>query len=78
MSSEEEEANAEALRRIYEAENTEALHLIGLDFLRQLPRELERLISLQNPQPFRLPAAQQRLEPAGQADFAPNPQPLCV
>jgi hypothetical protein len=49
MSPWEEEAYAEALRRIREAENTgvTTLDLIGLDFLGQLPRELKRLPSLQ-------------------------------
>ena len=44
-----EEAYAEALRRICEAENTGAtdLDLSGLQFLRQLPRELKRLEFLQ-------------------------------
>ena len=45
----EEEANAAALRRIREANETGAtyLDLSGLQFLRQLPRELERLEFLQ-------------------------------
>src|ERR1700730_18133290 len=45
----EEEVHAKALRRIREAENTGAtsLDLSDLDFLYQLPRELERLTSLQ-------------------------------
>jgi hypothetical protein len=46
--SQEEVANAEALRRIREAENTGAtsLDLSHLDSLYQLPRELDRLTSL--------------------------------
>jgi hypothetical protein len=45
----EEVANAEALRRIHEAEHTgaTALDLSDIDFLYQLPQELERLKSIQ-------------------------------
>jgi hypothetical protein len=45
----EEEVYAEALRRIREAEETgtTALNLSDLDSLNNLPRELERLTSLQ-------------------------------
>src|SRR5208282_6246329 len=49
-----EEAYAEALRRIREAENTGAtsLDLSHLDCLRQLPRELERLMCGSTPAPL--------------------------
>ena len=40
-----EEAYAVALRRIREAENTGATSRSDLEFLRQLPRELEQLSS---------------------------------